>query len=110
MVCRRRKYRVKRGKIYGTFYFSVLDNGVISNEFWTIVDVANDLSWVCSTIMELLGSLILGQYLLVHMEHFQMKEKGRKLLLHQRNVNSKSGSIFLFMHRFSIRNSRVQVL
>ena len=45
MVWRRRKYRVKRGKVYGTFYFSVLDNGVISNEFWTIVDVANDLSW-----------------------------------------------------------------
>jgi len=44
MVCRRRKYRVKRGKLYGTFYFSVLDNGVISDEFWTIVDVANDLS------------------------------------------------------------------
>ncbi|XP_004504008.1 uncharacterized protein [Cicer arietinum] len=45
MVWRRRKYRVKRGKIYGTFNFSVLDNGVVSNEFWTIVDVADDLSW-----------------------------------------------------------------
>ncbi|WJX47670.1 hypothetical protein P8452_34334 [Trifolium repens] len=45
MVWRRRKYRVKRGKIPGTFYFSVLDNGVVSNEFWTIVDVAEDLSW-----------------------------------------------------------------
>ncbi|OIW00449.1 hypothetical protein TanjilG_05799 [Lupinus angustifolius] len=45
LVWRRRKYRVKRGKIPGTFYFSVLDNGVVSNEFWTIVDVANDLSW-----------------------------------------------------------------
>ncbi|KAI4317179.1 hypothetical protein L6164_025072 [Bauhinia variegata] len=45
MVWRRRKYRVKRGKIPGTFYFSVLDNGVVSNEFWTIVDVADDLSW-----------------------------------------------------------------
>ncbi|CAJ2676940.1 unnamed protein product [Trifolium pratense] len=45
MVWRRRKYRVKRGKIVGTFYFSVLDNGVVSNEFWTIVDVAEDLSW-----------------------------------------------------------------
>ncbi|XP_041008879.1 violaxanthin de-epoxidase, chloroplastic [Juglans microcarpa x Juglans regia] len=45
MVWRRRKYRVKRGKIPGTFYFSVLDNGVVSNEFWTIVDVNNDLSW-----------------------------------------------------------------
>lgn len=45
LVWRRRKYRVKRGKIAGTFYFSVLDNGVVSNEFWTIVDVSDDLSW-----------------------------------------------------------------
>ncbi|KAK3411561.1 hypothetical protein EUGRSUZ_I00312 [Eucalyptus grandis] len=45
MVWRRRRYRVKRGKIPGTFYFSVLDNGVVSNEFWTIVDVSDDLSW-----------------------------------------------------------------
>lgn len=45
MVWRRRKYRVKRSKIPGTFQFSVLDNGVVSNEFWTIVDVADDLSW-----------------------------------------------------------------
>ncbi|GLT44076.1 hypothetical protein SLA2020_179930 [Shorea laevis] len=45
MVWRRRKYRIKRGKVPGTFYFSVLDNGVVSNEFWTIVDVSDDLSW-----------------------------------------------------------------
>ncbi|KAL5818540.1 hypothetical protein ACOSQ3_022421 [Xanthoceras sorbifolium] len=45
LVWRRRKYRVKRGKIPGTFYFSVLDNGVVSNEFWTIVDVSDDFSW-----------------------------------------------------------------
>ncbi|VVA31561.1 PREDICTED: violaxanthin [Prunus dulcis] len=45
MVWRRRKYRVKRSKIPGTFNFSVLDNGVISNEFWTVVDVPDDLSW-----------------------------------------------------------------
>ncbi|GAV68971.1 LOW QUALITY PROTEIN: hypothetical protein CFOL_v3_12473, partial [Cephalotus follicularis] len=45
MVWRRRKYRVKRGKTPGTFYFSVLDNGVVSNEFWTIVDVSDDFSW-----------------------------------------------------------------
>ncbi|KAA8546922.1 hypothetical protein F0562_003351 [Nyssa sinensis] len=45
LVWRRRKYRVKRGKIPGTFYFSVLDNGVVSNEFWTIVDVSDDLNW-----------------------------------------------------------------
>lgn len=30
----------------GTFRFSVLDNGVTSNEFWTIVAVADDLSWI----------------------------------------------------------------
>ncbi|PON58695.1 violaxanthin de-epoxidase-like protein [Parasponia andersonii] len=45
MVWRRRKYRVKRGKVPGTFYFSVLDNGVVSNEFWTIADAPDDLSW-----------------------------------------------------------------
>lgn len=45
LVWRRRKYRVKRGKVPGTFYFSVLDNGVVSNEFWTIVDVSDDFSW-----------------------------------------------------------------
>ncbi|CAN0922187.1 Violaxanthin de-epoxidase, chloroplastic [Linum grandiflorum] len=45
MVWRRRKYRVKRGKAPGTFYFSVLDNGVVSNEFWTVIDVPDDLSW-----------------------------------------------------------------
>ncbi|KAI3692618.1 hypothetical protein L6452_32438 [Arctium lappa] len=45
LVWRRRKYRVKRGKVVGTFHFSVLDNGVVSNENWTIVDVADDLSW-----------------------------------------------------------------
>ncbi|KAJ8574358.1 hypothetical protein K7X08_026163 [Anisodus acutangulus] len=39
------KYRVKRGKVPGTFHFSVLDNGVVSNEFWTIVDVSDYLSW-----------------------------------------------------------------
>ncbi|CAO2824229.1 unnamed protein product [Amaranthus hypochondriacus] len=45
IVWRRRRYRVKRGPIPGKFFFSVLDNGVVSNESWTIVDVADDLSW-----------------------------------------------------------------
>ncbi|KAE8663659.1 tRNA(His) guanylyltransferase 2-like isoform X1 [Hibiscus syriacus] len=45
MIWRRRKYRVKRANVPGTFYFSVLDNGVVSNEFWTIVDVCEDFSW-----------------------------------------------------------------
>ncbi|XP_058074856.1 violaxanthin de-epoxidase, chloroplastic [Magnolia sinica] len=45
MVWRRRRYRVRRDKIPGTFNFSVLDNGVVSKEFWTIVDVCDDLSW-----------------------------------------------------------------
>ncbi|KAG6394544.1 hypothetical protein SASPL_145133 [Salvia splendens] len=45
LVWRRRRYRVKRGTRPGTFYFSVLDNGVVSNEMWTIVDVADDLGW-----------------------------------------------------------------
>ncbi|CAN1173289.1 Violaxanthin de-epoxidase, chloroplastic [Linum perenne] len=45
MVWRRRKYRVKRSEVPGTFYFSVLDNGVVSNEFWTVIDVPDDFSW-----------------------------------------------------------------
>lgn len=45
MVWRRRRYRVKRGRTPGTFFFSVLDNGVVSKEFWSIVDVSDDLSW-----------------------------------------------------------------
>ena len=42
----KRHYRVRNEKIPGTFRFSVLDNGVTSDEFWTIVDCAEDLSWV----------------------------------------------------------------
>lgn len=45
VIWRRRRYRVKRGAIPGTFIFSVLDNGVVSKEFWRIVDVTDDLSW-----------------------------------------------------------------
>ena len=30
----------------GTFRLSTLDNGVTSNEFWTIVAAADDLSWI----------------------------------------------------------------
>lgn len=44
-VWRRRHYRVRRAEIPGAFYFSVLDNGVVSSEFWRIVDVADDLSY-----------------------------------------------------------------
>ncbi|KAK9905608.1 hypothetical protein WJX75_002931 [Coccomyxa subellipsoidea] len=45
VVWRRRHYRVRRAEVPGTFHFSVLDNGVISKEFWRIVDVPDDLSW-----------------------------------------------------------------
>ncbi|KAL4444678.1 hypothetical protein ABPG77_002495 [Micractinium sp. CCAP 211/92] len=44
-VWRRRHYRVKRAAKPGTFRFSVLDNGVTSNEFWRILDCAEDLEW-----------------------------------------------------------------
>ena len=46
-VWRRRHYRVRRRRDTGpgTFQFTVLDNGVLSNEFWRILDVADDLSW-----------------------------------------------------------------
>ncbi len=44
-VWRRRHYRVRRAELPGTFHFSVLDNGVISKEFWRIVHVTEDLSW-----------------------------------------------------------------
>lgn len=42
---RRRHYRVRRAAEPGCFNFSVLDNGVISEEFWRIVDAPDDLSW-----------------------------------------------------------------
>ncbi|GLI62480.1 hypothetical protein VaNZ11_005111 [Volvox africanus] len=44
-VWRRRVYRVRRGKVPGTFHLSVLDNGVTSNEFWRILDCDEDLSF-----------------------------------------------------------------
>ncbi|KAL7537514.1 hypothetical protein ACHAXR_009801 [Thalassiosira sp. AJA248-18] len=42
----KRHYRVRNCEVPGTFRFSVLDNGVTSDEFWTIVGAADDLSWV----------------------------------------------------------------
>ncbi|KAL3807684.1 hypothetical protein ACHAXA_007330 [Cyclostephanos tholiformis] len=42
----KRHYRVRNGRIPGTFRFSVLDNGVTSDEFWTILGAADDLTWV----------------------------------------------------------------
>lgn len=45
-VWRRRLYRVRRAKVPGTFYYTVLDNGVTSSEFWRIIDAAEDMSWV----------------------------------------------------------------
>lgn len=45
-VWAKRHYKVNYGKTPGTFHFSVLDNGVVSKEFWNIVGAAEDLSWV----------------------------------------------------------------
>jgi VDE lipocalin domain len=46
-VWAKRHYKVRPGDTDPcTFRFSVLDNGVASNEFWTIVGVADDLSWL----------------------------------------------------------------
>ncbi|CAH9142839.1 unnamed protein product [Cuscuta epithymum] len=42
---RRRKYNVGRGEVPGIFHFSIMDNGVVTDEMWTIVDVCEDLSW-----------------------------------------------------------------
>lgn len=44
-VWRRRHYRVRRGQVPGTFFFSVLDNGVVSDEFWRILDCDENLEW-----------------------------------------------------------------
>eukprot|EP00968_Pinguiococcus_pyrenoidosus_P014206 scaffold1291_cov256-Pinguiococcus_pyrenoidosus.AAC.2 len=48
IVWRRRHYRVRidNKQAPGSYVFSVLDNGVTSNEQWRIVDVADDLSWI----------------------------------------------------------------
>lgn len=42
----KRHYKVRPQKVPGTFRFSVLDNGVTSDEFWTIVAVDDDLRWI----------------------------------------------------------------
>jgi hypothetical protein len=42
----KRHYKVRPATKAGTFHLSVLDNGVTSNEFWTIVGCADDLSWI----------------------------------------------------------------
>ncbi|KAJ9516112.1 hypothetical protein QJQ45_024542 [Haematococcus lacustris] len=44
-VWRRRRYRVRRGSTPGTFFFTVLDNGVTSNEYWRILDCDEDFGW-----------------------------------------------------------------
>eukprot|EP00978_Attheya_sp_CCMP212_P006776 scaffold15757_cov54-Attheya_sp.AAC.3 len=44
-VWAKRHYKVRDGPTPGSFRFSVLDNGVTSNEFWNIAGVADDLSW-----------------------------------------------------------------
>ena len=44
-VWRRRHYRVRPAAIPGQYNFSVLDNGVLSSEFWRILECADDLSW-----------------------------------------------------------------
>lgn len=44
-VWRERHYRVRRAEVPGTFTLTVLDNGVISKEFWRIVDCDEGLQW-----------------------------------------------------------------
>jgi hypothetical protein len=42
----KRHYKVRPGPSPGTFRLSTSDNGVTSDEMWTIVGVADDLSWL----------------------------------------------------------------
>ncbi len=51
MVWRRRHYRVRRAKQPGTFNFSVLDNGVISKEYWRSASI----SWEGSQPLSYIG-------------------------------------------------------
>lgn len=44
-VWRRRHYRVLPGPAPGVFRLSVLDNGVVSQEVWRIVDCPDDMSY-----------------------------------------------------------------
>jgi hypothetical protein len=44
-VWRDRLYRVRRAAAPGSFHLSVLDNGVVSSEFWRVLDVDEDLGW-----------------------------------------------------------------
>ena len=41
-----RHYKVRPGPVPATFFLSTLDNGVTSDERWTIVGAADDLSWL----------------------------------------------------------------
>ena len=45
-VWRRRLYRVRRAKTPGTFFYSVLDNGVTSAEYWRIIDADENMEWI----------------------------------------------------------------
>lgn len=44
-VWRRRHYRVRRGQSPGQFRLTVLDNGVLSDEFWRVLDCDDQLEW-----------------------------------------------------------------
>ena len=47
---RRRHYRVRRAEVPGTFRFSVLDNGVTSNEFWRSGSTASSTPVPCCVL------------------------------------------------------------
>ena len=42
----KRHYRVRSDVLPGTFRMYDIDNGIVSDEFWTISGVAHDLGWV----------------------------------------------------------------
>lgn len=61
-VWRRRHYRVRRAEAPGTFRFSVLDNGVTSNEYWRPVfaPLAHTCFDLCrATVLRILNFLVL---------------------------------------------------
>ncbi|KAI3952689.1 hypothetical protein MKX01_013651 [Papaver californicum] len=98
LVWRRRRYRVKRAKYQEHFNFTVLDNGVVSNEFWTIVDVADDLSWGLfhySGAARVAGQSYTGAVLVSPDGEYPMEKENEKLLSALEKCGIKEWELFM---------------
>ena len=90
MVWRRRHYRVRRAKQPGTFNFSVLDNGVISKEYWRL---ASDYEKDCF-LLHVHHSASVGRVMGQHPEPNLCRCISEPCLFHGREVSE-----FVCAHR-----------